>query len=459
MRKRNDTFNNEILKDTIKNIDTLFREYFNEYYLSNRKIKNIFFYSMDNNLGYSAVLEYKNFRQYVSFFYDYFSIENAVVNSCFEFAIDGRKFLCNFDDVFDVTDSEDLSFYTYSNCFENEAVVSSLGCIMSATEKYFALLNSIACSDFLKEKYIKENYGVSENLNSIIENAIDVTYVTYYKLFLQANESIDDYYKYLKKELAKLYHKNQLDTLYEKRAYRVLNNLSEKDIKQLDKELEKADRISKSDRFLMYLPMLILAVIFAIAFGIIGYHIDENIFIDCIGKKHYSSLVAFGFSGACVSLIISVLLPNSVYKLFVKKDRYDSFIRMVNMQDIQGPFAFKAIVYAFIIIAVLVIAMFFTVVFCFNGIAFKTDSIVYKEYAFSEMQRYSFEQTEIAIVEGSYNEGEYSSYIGTAYAFKLGDEWYDYGVPDGNEVVLLIESNIEKYDKNVKIYKSIEDIE
>ncbi|MDE5963814.1 MAG: hypothetical protein K2G65_00245, partial [Eubacterium sp.] len=343
--------------------------------------------------------------------------------------------------------------------FENEAVVSSLGCIMSATEKYFALLNSIACSDFLKEKYIKENYGVSENLNSIIENAIDVTYVTYYKLFLQANESIDDYYKYLKKELAKLYHKNQLDTLYEKRAYRVLNNLSEKDIKQLDKELEKADRISKSDRFLMYLPMLILAVIFAIAFGIIGYHIDENIFIDCIGKKHYSSLFAFGFSGACISLIISALLPNSVYKLFVKEDRYDSFIRMVNLQDIQGPFVFKAIVYAFIIIAVLVIAMFFTVVFCFNGIAFETDSIVYKEYAFSEMQRYSFEQTEIAIVEGSYNEGEYSSYIGTAYAFKFGDEWYDYGVPDENEVEQLIESNIEKYDKNVKIYKSIEDIE
>lgn len=63
----------------------------------------------------------------------------------------------------------------------------------------------------------------------------------------------------------------------------------------------------------MYLPLIILAVIFAAIFAVIGYQIDKNVFYDCIGKKHYSSIFAFGFSGVCISLIISVLLPDSVY--------------------------------------------------------------------------------------------------------------------------------------------------
>lgn len=75
------------------------------------------------------------------------------------------------------------------------------------------------------------------------------------------------------------------------------------------------------------------------------------------------------------------------------------------------------------------------------------------------MQEYSLEKTEIAIVEGDYEDGEYSQYIDTAYAFKLGSEWYDYGVPYDIEIEQLIESNIKKYNKNVKIYKSLEDIE
>lgn len=221
--------------------------------------------------------------------------------------------------------------------------------------------------------------------------------------------------------------------------------------------LQKTDKISKHDKFLMYLPIIILAVAFAVVFGIIGYYVDESIFGECIGRNHLSSIVGFAFAGVCVSLIFSVLLPNSVYKLFIKKDEYDEFMRMVNAQEIQGPAIYKVLIYAFIIIACLAIATFFTCMFCFNGVAFTQSSIVYKEYAFSKMEEYSFENTDMAIIEGSYSDGEYSEYGGTAYAFKLGDEWYDYGIAD-NEASSVIESNIAKYNKDVKVYKSVEDI-
>lgn len=144
-----------------------------------------------------------------------------------------------------------LSFYTYSNCFENETVLSSFESIMAATEKHCSYLNNIARSDSLKEKYIKEIFEEGEAPNDIIENEIDIdiAYSLYYRLFMKTNETTDDYYNRLKKKLAKQYRKNQLDTLYEKRAYRVLNNLTKQDVKKLDKELEKQIEFLKRTGF------------------------------------------------------------------------------------------------------------------------------------------------------------------------------------------------------------------
>lgn len=457
MNKKMSKAEKELSEKTIQQISDLFAEYFNEYFASHREIKNISFYSMSDNPGYSVILEYKNFTQYINYFFDYFSVEKSVVNSCFKFDLNG-EFFCNFDDVLDMIDSDDLSFYTYSNCFDDKSVLSAISEIMSATEKYIQKLNDIAHSDLLKKKYIKDNFEEDEPFDKI-EETIDVTYVSYYKLFLAASESPDDYYKKLKKDLAKKYRNNTLETLYEKRAYRVLNNLTKADIKKLDKQLDKSDKASKKDKFLMYLPVIVIAVIFAIVFAIIGYHIDKNIYADCIGRNHYLSVFAFGFVGVWISLIVSLLLPNSIYKLIVKKDKYDSFMRMVNSESLHGSTAFKVFINAILIIGSLGIAVFFTFMFCFNGVAFKENSIVYREYGFSQMETYSFENTEIAIVEGSYSDWEYSEYEDTAYVFKLGDEWIEYGVSTDYETTELIESNIKNYNKQVKTVKSIEDLE
>ncbi|MCH5321399.1 MAG: YIP1 family protein [Eubacterium sp.] len=457
MSKKMSKAEKALYEKTIQQISALFADYFNEYFANHREIKNISFYTMSDDLGYSVILEYENFTQYVNYFFDYFSAEKSVVNSCFKFNLNG-EFFCNFDDVLDMIDSDDLSFYTYSNCFDDTAVLSAISEIMSATEKYIQKLNDIAHSDLLKKKYIKDNFDEDEPFDKI-EEVIDITYVCYYKIFLATSESLDDYYKKLKKDLAKKYRKNTLETLYEKRAYRVLNNLTKADIKKLDKELEKSDKASKKDKFLMYLPVIVIAVIFAVIFAIIGYRIDKNIYADCIGRNSYLSVFAFGFVGVWISLIVSLLLPDSIYKFIVKKDKYDSFKRMVNSESILGSTIYKVLVCFLLIIACLAIAVFFTFIFCFNGVAFKENSIVYREYGFSQMETYSFENTEIAILEGSYSDSEYREYEDTAYAFKLGDEWVNYGVPTDDETTELIESNIKNYNKQVKTVKSIEDLE
>ncbi len=443
--------------DRVANIESVkitFVHFFNDYYNNHREIKNVSYKEMENNQGYCAVLEYKNFTQYVNYFSDYFSFDKAVVNSCFLFHLN-KPFICNFDDVLDMADSDDLSFYTYSNCFKDDAVLSAISNIMSATEKHRPHLYSIASSDFLKKKYIKANFSEDEEWIACVEDNVDAVYFSY-----KINGDADDYYTYLKKELVKQYRKNQLDTMYEKRAYRVLNHLTKSDIKKLEKDIESANKMSKKDKFLMYLPLLINAVLFLFLFAVIGYKLDEQVFADCVGANHLKSAFGFGIAGVWVSLAVSLLLPNSIYKWIVKKENYDSFIRMVKAQDIQVKKIYRTLIYAFLILACLAAALFFIFVFCFNGIVFNDDAIVYKEYAFSEQQIYSFEDTDIAVVEGSYDsDGWYAEYDETAYAFCLDGEWVEYGVPADEPSGSMIQKNIEKYNKSVRIYQSIRDIE
>lgn len=456
MKRKTDKERDEITQNAINQVESLFSQYFGEYYLSHREIKGVSYYKMSDSNGYCAVLEYKNFKQYVNYICDYFSEGDAVINSCFEFEMNGR-FLCNFDDVLDMCDSDDLSFYTYTNCFDEDKILSAVKSVMSATEKYYASLCSIAGSDTMKKKYLQACSDRGEVPADKIENACDITYIAYYKSFLDAEETSDDYYKYLKKDLSKRYRRNQLESPYEKRAYRVLNGLSAQDLKRLDKELEDAGKIPKKDLFIMYLPIVLIAIAFAALFAALGYYIDGQVFSGCIGRNPYTSVLGFGFAGVCLSLIVSVLLPPAVYKPLVKKDRYDAFIRLVNTRELHGPKVLKIVVYAFVILGCLGISAFFISFFCFNGMAFSDESIKYKEYAFSQMQEYSLKSTEIAVVEGSYSDGEYYEYIDTAYAFKLNGEWYDYGVAD-SEVKEILEKSISQNNTQVKKYKSIEDI-
>lgn len=97
----------DMLIKTMKLVDESFRQYFYEYYQTHSEIKNISYYTMKEDTGFSAIIEYENFRQYINFYYSNIIIsENAFINSCFEFEYNNTKFLCHFDDILDSIDSD-----------------------------------------------------------------------------------------------------------------------------------------------------------------------------------------------------------------------------------------------------------------------------------------------------------------------------------------------------------------
>jgi hypothetical protein len=104
-----------------------FNEYFDSYYNYNKSVKNVSYQNMANDLGYSVKLEYKNFNQYVNVYYN--AYEPYTINCCFEFTNSKVDFLCHFVDVLNEIDSDDISFYTYAYCIDDET-------IKNAIEKY-----------------------------------------------------------------------------------------------------------------------------------------------------------------------------------------------------------------------------------------------------------------------------------------------------------------------------------
>lgn len=444
MKKKN-IFLKEISEKDIEKFNFLIDDYFNKYYANNRAIKNISYYNMEAFNGHSVILEYKNFRQYVNIYYD--AYDYNTVNCCFEFKYNGRRFLCHFADVLNLIDSNDISFYTYDKCFNDEKIVAALDNIMSATRKYQTNLNSIALTYDLSEKLYMDLNSDAEDDDclSLPDLVLDMDYVIYNTVY-----EIDE----LKKYLAKREKRNKLKKGYETRACRVLCALDRKEIKKVKKNKRKEQSYSKKDKALLYTPYIIFAIVFAVAFGFIGLYIDKQIYNNCFGRMHFDTVLGFAVVGAFLSCILTWIIHKPLYKRIVKKDYYDEF-QQILMAESSPPALIAALG-----VLIVIVCLFFTAFFCFNGMAFNSDgNIIYKDTAFSQKKIIMFADTEIAIVKGYHSKGGYSEYLDTAYAFKIENDWYEYGVPDEEEVVEYIENSINKYNKDVKIYKSIEDIE
>lgn len=432
----------------IEQAQTVFSEFFKEYYNTNHNVKNIKYSSMDDGSGYYVILEYENFSQFVNYYANSaLSDEPALVNSCFEFEYKSKRFLCHFVDVLNAADSDDLSFYTYPKCAKDEDIKNAAESIMSATEKYMDDLNRISSSDELKKniyhKYIDEEDEYDEYLDCV-EEMWDEDYFLY-----EASNTLDE----LRKILNRNYKKGKLEEGFETRAYRVLSGLDRSEIKQRQKNIEKHHNYSKKDRILMYSPYVAAAIVFAIAFGFMGYYLDKNMFSQYIGKDHWETALAFAIAGALASAIFIGFLEKPIYKLIVKKDYYEEFMQVVRAEA--APKWLEAVAYALVI----VIDVFLICIFCFNGVFFTHNGeIVNKKYAFSQAETYSFEDADIAAIEGTYDSDGYSEYIDTAYAFRLDGEWVEYGVAD-DDAKSIIENSIKKYDKNIIQAETFEDLE
>lgn len=445
--KKKKFFSKTISSEDMENFNAVFDEYFNKYYSEHREVKSVSYYKMSDCSGYSAILEYKNFRQYVNIYYDAYNYNT--VNCCFEFESDSKKFLCHFADVLDLMDSDDISFYTYDNCLTGDKIKAALDNVMSATRRYQSNLNSIALSDALSQELYMRIYEDAEGDECIDlpDDILDMSYYVY-GLCYEMDE--------LKKYLNRRKKRNKLSDGYETRAQRVLSKIDREQIRKVKKNKKRLSGYSTKDKILLYAPYAVMAVVFAVVFGVLGVYIDKHVFDDCFGRSYFETAAGFATVGVFLSFIFTWIIQKPFYKLILKKNYYDKFQQIMKAES--SPLGIVLVVGVLIALA----CFFFTMFFCFNGMAFNNDeNIVYKETAFSEKNVISFENTEIAMLKGTYSgrAHSYTEYDETAYAFQLDGEWYEYGIPSDERAEELILNNIKKYNKNVKTYKSIEDIE
>ena len=107
----------------------------------------------------------------------------------------------------------------------------------------------------------------------------------------------------------------------------------------------------------------------------------------------------------------------------------------------------------------IVVSIVISVFFLFTGVGVTEDyNIVERKYTFSPVCEYSLEDTEIAIIKGTTDDWGYSEYTDTAYAFKINGEWVEFGVAS-KEAQTIIETAIEKYDKDVSVYRTVDSIQ
>lgn len=432
-----------------KYIDSFCR-FFSDYYTKSTNISNISYREMPKDEGYSAIIEYKGFKQYVNIYWDTYG--TCAINSCFELESMGFKFLCHFVDILNEIDSDDISFYVFTHCAQQEKMLSALNALMQTTEKYYSDICNIAASkehmdsifkDIVLDEVLDANDIDKEDIPSVPEDATDFLY-TIYDMLYDRNE--------LKKVLAKSAKKNKLDNKYEKRAYRVLSRQSKGEIKEYEKAKEKRMKYPLKDRIIMYAPSFIIAIVFGAAFGFLGIQLDKYLYPGLIGKDYIGTGFAFFILGIAVSMIPISLIPNKFYKLFVSKKHYDEFLLMLESEKLT-----KLDKIVFSIIAVVGIVIIF--VFCaFTGVAFTNDgNIVSKNFIFSKAETYSLADTEIAAIDDVDGDGIFD-YTERAYAFKIDGEWIEFGVPD-DEAKAIIESAIEKNNTQVKVYEYFDDIE
>ena len=123
--------------EELKRVQGYFRKFFNEYYPAHREIKSLSYMDMEDGEGFSAVLDYGSFIQYINYYCRNYG--SHTINSCFLLENNGNPFICHFDDILDELLSEDISFYTYEKCVSEERIINALNSVTEATQRYFFL--------------------------------------------------------------------------------------------------------------------------------------------------------------------------------------------------------------------------------------------------------------------------------------------------------------------------------
>ncbi len=418
-----------------------FNIFFNEYYMANPEVKNLSFGDMVDDVGYYALLEYKNFSQYINVHWDIGAGE--CISSCFKFRSDSYDYVCYLSQMLDYYDSDDINCYCYDECYTDNAINFAFDEIMSATKKYWTKLNEIALSYDIQNKLFEQIFAddlcepdLSDYDFSSIEYNWDWNYVL-------GSMMVDP--KDYKKSILRKGKRNKLKTVYEQRAYRVF--LSDKQGEYTS--VYQPSKQAKKDETTIALVCIGISILFGVLCMFIGVKLDAYVMADWVGRNRLEASLPFFLVGFFVCLLFFAILPDSIVKPFLSKSRYDEYLALAKAES------FSLTVKMIIVVAVIALCCGSLFFFAFNGVGINKDGdILYKKYALSETKTYSLEDTEIAIVTGDGG----SEYIDTAYAFCIDGEWIDFGVAE-EENKKIIEESIAKYNKEVKIYSSVGDIE
>lgn len=338
-----------------------------------------------------------------------------------EFLFKNSEYIYTFYDVFNLFDIGDFNLYYYGDLLSVEDVAKAVSDILAATEQYFYYIEKAQTADYLPQ--LEANYEADMTAAS----GSDVWKDEEYEPFLPADnhpllsfadgEVNEKLYKRLKKQAAK----NKLDTMYEKRLLKYLENGGNIERKSLSNKKNFEKVYSKKNLLLL---AAIFIIFFAVSFGASSI-IHSVIFRDAFLCKAEWTLfgihTTLPFDRITLCILVSVLLTFAFLTLFGKRlivkimpdemkssaaGKYDSEKKKEGKLSRIGGYV-AAVVCVFI-------SLSFFLMSC-DDIGFYDDHLVCTSSLFFG-DTIQYDELNIYSIAGHDDNGEYVLYENTAYA-------------------------------------------
>ena len=447
-----------------KTIDRI-KWHLNQYASKSNTVRSIEFNEETDgtSLRFIAKLDYGSFEQRITY-YPFMLFREQFIDV--EFSFEKSDYVYTFYDIFNLFDIDDYNLYFYDDVISSDDVKYAVKDIIKATEKYSYYLEKAQTEEYLPR--LEKNYETDMNnatrSDDWMEDDEDGFILPLnHPIYSFADGQITG--KTLKR-LRKKNAKGKLDTIYEKRLLEYLES---------GKEVSRKAIANKADFTKIYKLTLLKVYIVFFAASLIpallltsGFHAAVFSGATTFGN----SLEIFGvaitfsyqrifFSVAC-ALLISVLLIKLFGTKFVKRVVPEAYGEKAAEQfekdfikeaegKMNGPITVIGCIFIVALIVASVVASASDVGYYEDRLKFSDDSrLTFSEIAYDELEIYK--------VRGYYENDEYFLYE-NAYAIRGGEDYFEYGecVPNGQTQTKL-EEIAEKYSKEIKEIKSIEDL-
>ena len=448
-------------EDEIRIIECI-KDHLNKYSAKSNLIRYIDFKEETDgdSLRFIASIDYGTFEQRIVY-YPVMLLREQFIDV--EFSIGETGYVYTFYDIFNLFDIGDFNLYFYNDLLSVNDVETALEEILNATEKYFADIERAGTGEYLP--LLEKNYET--DMNSIYgsdywkeEEPFGFVLPLNHPYYPIAENSL----KTLKK-LRKRNAKDKLDTIYEKRLLEYLE--SGKAIRE-EKQAEKTEfeKLFKKAKIKMYI--LLFAVSAVLSF-LLALAVHAVIFSGAVTFGSYLEIFGITVSlpisgiGFClvstvflIILLVLILGRKLVAHFIPEKLRSRADAEFDRQYYGNSSEKVKKAIYIFGV-------LFFSVMFVLSVFLSSSD-IGYYDTGVKFMDNslrfcnIPYEEIEISKLQGYYNNEEFIPYE-NAYVIFSGDKSYELGelLPNG-QTQQKLEEIAEKYNKEIKEIKTIEDL-